>query len=544
MNPFLRKRLPLLLSLLSGCILWAAWPTSSLTLLIFIGFMPLLAITDRVYGRGAYFGLIYLALWIWNTGTTWWVGNTPVPASGVFANAFNALLMSIPLMGFKIAREKHARLTSYLALAVYWLTFEYVHSQWELTWPWLTLGNAFAMFPDLVQWYEFTGTSGGSLYILVANIFVYEAVLQFRNRPRPLYKWAAGWRALLWIVLPMAISLLIKPTPEHLAPGDTPKTPIVIVQPNVDPYDEKFSEGTASAQLEWMLALTHEKVTAHTQYAIWPETALFTSGAWEHELNEQPEVIRIRAFLQQYPNLKIISGASTLKRYPSLEEATPSVRTSADGTLFYDAFNSSVQIDTSANVQIYHKSKLVPGVEITPYVHYFPFMKKLALDFGGITGSYGLTPGVSLFTDPVSGTKVYNAICYESVYGELVANKVREGADFIAVSTNDGWWGNTQGHKQHMAYARLRAIETRRYVVRSANTGISCAINIAGQVDNNLALPYWTPGVLAAGYSEVRPVTFYVRYCPLISKTPPVLCILLLLYLIVIRVRRKAALKL
>ena len=104
MNPFLSKRAPLLLSLLSGGTLWAAWPTSPLTFLVFAGIVPLLALADRVERRGLFFGLVDLALWIWNTGTTWWVGNTPVPASGVFANAFNALLMSIPQLGFKNAK--------------------------------------------------------------------------------------------------------------------------------------------------------------------------------------------------------------------------------------------------------------------------------------------------------------------------------------------------------------------------------------------------------------------------------------------------------
>jgi apolipoprotein N-acyltransferase len=276
-------------------------------------------------------------------------------------------------------------------------------------------------------------------------------------------------------------------------------------------------------------------VDANTAYAIWPETALFPQGAWEHELATQPEIQRILAFLQQYPKLKIISGASTYKKYTGMDDIPATARTSADGNITYDAFNSAIQVDAAGNIQVYHKAKLVPGVEITPYMRYFPFMKKLALDFGGITGSYGLTPGVNIFTSETGG--VFDAICYESVYSGFVAKKVQAGANFLAVSTNDGWWGNTQGHKQHMQYARLRAIETRRWVVRSANTGISSVIDHRGHVRD--LLPYWKEGALKATLITGQNLTFYVRFVDFIDKAPLIFCILLLTYTIVLRVIRR-----
>ncbi len=177
----------------------------------------------------------------------------------------------------------------------------------------------------------------------------------------------------------------------------------------------------------------------------------------------------------------MISGAATYRQYTVVDEIPSTARHAAEANYWYDAFNSSVQIDTSANVQVYHKARLVPGVELTPYMRYLPFMKKLALDFGGISGSYGLTPGVPHFTSP--DCNVYTAICYESVYGSYVAGKMRDGAQLLAIVTNDGWWGNTEGHRQHLQYARLRAIETRKPVVRSANTGISALITPSGDIE-------------------------------------------------------------
>lgn len=536
MNQTLRKRLPLLLSILTGGLLWAAWPTSPLTFLVFIGLVPLLAIADKVNNRAIYFGLIYLALWIWNTGTTWWVGNTTVPASGIFANAFNALLMSVPLMGYKIVLERHNRITSYFALIIYWLTFEYIHQQWELSWPWLTLGNAFAMRPEWVQWYEYTGTLGGSLWILLVNLSIYAA---WRKRKKgtdagSFLLWKEGWKPVLLLVIPIAISFIVTVNSKQ---NKQSVMNVVVVQPNIDPYDEKFSMNSAQEQLAKLLDLTRKQIQADTRFVIWPETALFPQGTWEHDLNNQPEILAIRNFLQLYPGAKIITGASTFKQYPVPGEAPVTARTRSDGGPPYDAFNSAIQVDTSTNIQIYHKAKLVPGVEITPYMRYFPFMKKLAMDFGGITGSYGLTPGVDIFSNPPPYCNVFSAICYESVYSHFVAEKVRQGANMLVVSTNDGWWGNTQGHKQHMQYARLRAIETRRWVARSANTGISCFISPQGEVID--PQPYWEPAVIKYNVTNETRLTFYVKYSGFIAKAPLIFCILLLLYTIVSRVIRR-----
>ena len=79
------------------------------------------------------------------------------------------------------------------------------------------------------------------------------------------------------------------------------------------------------------------------------------------------------------------------------------------------------------------------------------------------------------------GVKVAPVICYESIYGDYVSDYVGDGAQWLAVVTNDAWWRNTAGHKQHFSYAKLRAIEQRKWVGRAANTGISGFINPVGE---------------------------------------------------------------
>jgi len=525
-----KRYLPAILSLTGSLLLWAAWPTSPLTFLIFIAFIPLLRLADIVENRARFFGCAFLLLFCWNVATTWWVGNTTVPASGVAANLLNTLFMLVPVMGYRRTRKWVSPTLAYFTFIVYWMTFEYIHLQWELSWPWLSLGNAFAMHPTWVQWYEYTGVSGGTLWILVTNLAIYHVWFQYKFYKRPVVKQI--WKPVLILVVPLLISGFID-TGLH-APQKT--TEVVVVQPNIDPYD-KFADENESLEVNKMLQLTEEKIDSNTAFIVWPETALFVHGAWEDKIAYENYTQRIRLLLHKYPKASLVTGAVTLKRYEKNDEPSTSARHNADGDMVYDVFNAGVLIDTSNLVQVYHKSKLVPGVELIPYVHYLKFMDYLALDLGGISGSYGRTPGVAIMENKAANIKVFPTICYESVYGEFVAEHVRKGANMLFIMTNDGWWGNTEGHRQHLQYARLRAIETRRWVARSANTGISAFIDPGGNI--TASLPYWQEGVLKASVTPGNYMTFYVKYGDLLSKAAVLFCILLILYSFFLRLTRK-----
>ncbi|PUZ29238.1 apolipoprotein N-acyltransferase [Chitinophaga parva] len=529
----------LLLSILAGILLWLAWPSSPGTVFIFVALTPLLWLADQVKNKKAYWAWMLLAFTIFNVGTTWWVGNTTVPASGVFANLFTALLMTIPFTSFYGVRKRLGRNWGYVALVVYWMTFEYVNLTWEFAWPWLSLGNAMAMHPDWVQWYEFTGVGGGTLWILVVNIMLYEC---WRGLPEIDMKYLKPILGRLWkpavvlFVVPFVVNMAatFKYTPPVKASG----VEVVIVQPNVDPYG-KFGPNEEDDQLNNLLQLSAQQVTPNTRYIIWPETAILNGQiAEESTLPFNPVVQRIVAFLKQHaPGAKLVTGATTWKLYPPNAVDVPytAQQLPPDG-IRGDYFNAAIQVDTAGQVQAYHKSKLVPGVEIIPYVRYLPFMSTFALDMGGAAGGCGLTPGVTLMTGRVklpgtsAGQKaaVAPVVCYESVFGEYMARQVREGADFLVIMTNDGWWGNTEGYRQHFNYARLRAIETRHWIARSANTGISAFISPKGEVVD--PQPYWKAAVIKNNVTFSNTRTLYVRWGDYLYKAAAIFCILLIIY--------------
>src|SRR5690606_39966211 len=124
---------------------------------------------------------------------------------------------------------------------------------------------------------------------------------------------------------------------------------------------------------------------------------------------------------------------------------------------------TALQVENNGRVQLYHKNKLVPGVEQFPYQQYLGFLGSLMMDMGGTSGTLGHEDEQTVFYSQ-SGIGVVPAICYESVFGGFVADFVRHGAQLICIVTNDGWWGNTAGYKQQASYALLRAIEISRSI--------------------------------------------------------------------------------
>src|SRR6185369_4078561 len=196
-------------------------------------------------------------------------------------------------------------------------------------------------------------------------------------------------------------------------------------------------------------------------------------------LSQHKQIKTIENFLNAFPKTTMVIGAATYKGYDKPESRSATSHKFKDSDDYYDAFNTALQIDQNDSIQVYHKSRLVPGVEIMPYRNIFGFLEKYSIDLGGTSGSLGIQKDRTVFRSP-EGTRIAPAICYESIYGGFMSGYIRNGAELIFVITNDGWWGNTPGYRQHKDYGRLLAIEFRKSIARSANTGISCFINQRG----------------------------------------------------------------
>lgn len=499
----IKKPLPRLIAAsLTALLFWGAWPAAGFAPLLFIALVPLLFLEDVVHGqkkekqKARLFTYAYWCFFLFNLLTTWWIWFAS-PAGMFLAVLANALLMTFTFQLFHFTRLRMGNAWGYTSLPVYWIAFEHLHMDWDLSWPWLNFGNGFAAWADMVQWYEYTGTQGGTLWIIVANILFFRA-------------WASGaelrkrWlqRAAAWILVPLALSPLIK-----FQVKDSAKTAeIVVVQPNIDPYNEKFS-GSSDEQLGKMLRLGIPLLTQDTKALIFPETAL-PDGIWSEQVNSHPQIERLKELNRVFPTLSIMAGLSYYRMFNPGEELTSTARFFRDGPEQYDAYNAALQVRADGPFQFHYKSKLVPGVEKMPFPQVFGIIEEYAIDLGGTTGSLGVQDTPTVFRSPVvNGAPV---ICYESVYGDYIGEYIRKGANLICIMTNDGWWSDTPGHRQHCQYARLRAIEQRRAIARSANTGISCFIDSRGEISQPLA--WWTPGAIKARLPLNEELTFYGRH--------------------------------
>ncbi len=418
-----------------------------------------------------------------------------------------ALLMSVAFWLYYQLRLLTTKNWSYAGLICFWIGYEYLHQSWDLAFPWMNLGNGFAQFHQLIQWYEYTGVYGGTYWILMANILIFETYLAFRVKQERKSQKYSIIRTGLHILIPISISLAIYATyDEEPNPSN-----VVVVQPNIDPYS-KWGTMPSNEQVEELIHLSDSAGQTNTEYFIWPETAI-PELAEETKIRSNPNFSRIQQFLDKYRNGNVISGIESYQLYDSAKTLTASYQEQLGK--YADSFNAAIQIENSAEVQFYHKSKLVPGVEQLPFSSALSFLKPVFANFGGTTGGFGKQDHPSVFYSQ-SGIGVSPVICYESIWGEYVAESVKLGGQFISIITNDGWWGNTSGKDQHFEYAKLRSIETRRWVARSANTGISGFINQRGDVVKRSA--WWVPVALKADINLNNQITFYTKYGDYIAR--------------------------
>ncbi|KQC34121.1 acyltransferase [Nonlabens sp. YIK11] len=508
----------ILLALLSGILFWLGWPTYGFPLLLFFAFIPLLIVEYGIRHQSVkaagwkVLGLSYITFFTWNICTTSWLYFS-TPFGMWFAVLVNSLLMAIVFWCYHLFARKATTGASLTFLACLWIGFEYLHLHWDFSWPWLNLGNGFSEYTSWIQWYEYTGTFGGSLWVWGTNISLFLLWKRFRESGTKLNLFVSvkvTRISLTLIGIPILISLFLKP--DDSLDGDTSE--VVILQPNIDPYAEKYNTDNSSI-VNLLLNLTEQKITDSTDIIIAPETVLARSI----ELNTvpfDPSVNALQGYITQHPNTSYVGGISMLERFRDEEKVTTQSNYYADGDFYYNDFNSALFLKDKSESALYHKSKLVVGVENFPYKSILqPILGDAMIDLGGTVATKTTQPERAVF-ESTQGSKVAPIICYESVYGDYVTDYVLNGAQFLAIITNDAWWGNTQGHQQHLSIARLRAIESRKWVARSANTGISAVIAPSGVVVERL--DYEEQGTIKATIGLSDELTFYSKHGDYIAR--------------------------
>ncbi len=461
---------------------------------------------------------------IWALVTTWWIWYA-APIGTIAVVVAHILLFGGVFTLWHFISKRSSGTVSCIVLVCGWIAAEYWLMQGEISFPWLTLGNGLANDIWAVQWYEFTGTFGGSLWLLLCNVAFYEA-LTGRTKAKTV-------TAVAIFVVPMILSAAMFLHDDSA--GE--KVTVTVVQPNIDPYTEKFDGLSQDEQNTILLSLSQE-APQEADYIVWPETAV-DDIIREHALLASGSIRRFDDFLsERYPETQLVFGASTYRYY---EDGKQSETARRRGNMWVDIYNSALAMDSSDNVPIHHKNKLVVGAEKMPYLKLLRPFGNVIVELGGISGQLGTDDAVVVFRHANSrhpnGTAVSAAICYESLYGSYLARFVRGGSRLLFVITNDGWWHDTPGYRQHFSYSRLRAIELRRSVARSANTGISGFIDSKGRVIDSLG---WDKrGTLTQNLTLNDKITFYASHGDYVARISVLLFFMGIFYHVAWRYRKR-----
>ncbi len=537
MQHFFFRHQPLLLSIVTGILLALSWPARGIPLLAFVALVPLLWVEDHFHAERKHSRLTrmfvhaWLAFFVFNLLTTWWIMFATIPGMLV-AVLLNPVFMAIPWVVMHASRRMLPGKQGQTPLLILWLSFEYLHAQWDLSWSWLDLGNVFATTPFLVQWYEYTGTSGGTSWILVANLMLYSLWKQLQGRihMRKNRLLRMGLAATV-LVLPAVVSLIIW----HRYEEASDPVEVVVVQPSHDPYQPVGSIAEAEKRLALLTSLANSKISPHTRFVVAPEGAN-PRGVWMHEAESHFTIQAFRDHISQHPGLAWVLGSFAYQMYQANEARPKSAAPYKNDDTYYDVYNSAIMIEADRPVAFYHKSKLVPGIEKMPFYTIMKPIGKLVEKFGGTQTSLGTQAYRGVFST-TTGYTVAPAVCYESIYGDYMGAYFRRGAGLIFIVTNDGWWRNTPGHRQHNQYARLRAIESRRSIARSASTGISSFINQRGEVLQQTR--WWETTAISQELNQNYTLTFYSLQGNFLGKLALFLTVLLLPYMITQTIIRK-----
>ena len=298
----------ILLSLLSGLLLWIAWPpTPYSTFLLFLGLVPMLVAIENIIGSDLHkkgkkiFGTAFLGFFVWNTLSIFWVYNALKAVGEVVAlpisfvpYSLGPLLMATACWLYYRLRRVSNREIGLIGLVCFWIAYEYLHQSWDLKFPWMTLGNGFAVSHQWVQWYEYTGVYGGTVWIWSSNILVFLVYIGLRERQNKKRRLTLVSSWVILLVAPVTFSLYRYYTyHEQSNPSN-----IVVVQPNIDPY-AKESTMPPQKQLQILIHLSDSLGQPNTEFFIWPETALADEINEDH-IRQNTLFLKAQNFLNKY----------------------------------------------------------------------------------------------------------------------------------------------------------------------------------------------------------------------------------------------------
>jgi apolipoprotein N-acyltransferase len=531
-----------ILSIVSGILLGFSYPPSPLYSLAYVAFIPFLVVFTHETSYLKFFGKTYLFLSVLHIITLYWTGGFVVGKDMWMMIAGAAVLIVHPffflpsIMTSFWIKKKMGLIYGLVAFALFWISFEYWHSMGEYSFPWITIGNSQAYDLYRIQMIEYTSIYGISIILLAFNILAFVTLWNF-STGRWSFK-SKYFRLTIGVLLALYLLPLMygKIRMNTFDKEEKDGISVGVVQLNFDPWEKwgsSYSDKLVSYtdQVKGHLKETGSILKSKVDLVIWPETAIPI-----HIL-----LPRFHALLQDVTGsvdtlgVPIFTGLPTAEYFDSAKAPVTATQI-GHSNLFVESYNSTILFQPHQLGPIHNKSILVPFAERIPYAEMFRFLIEPLKWNVGIS-SWGKGNDTLVYSFPVKdglNVKFSGMICYESAYPNYVRNFVKKGAEFLTIITNDSWWGNTSGAYQHAAFASLRAVETRRWIVQCANGGISLFVDPTGRRVQETKL--YSQANLVGQIKPRTDKTFYVLHGDIVGFA----CLTIsLLYLIAILLARK-----
>lgn len=404
--------------------------------------------------------------------------------------------LSLPLFGvlFRVSSSNRWRpLPVWIALPAAWISMEFLRARFPLDgFPWLLCGYTLWRVPPLVQSADLAGVYGpGFLLALGAGVIVsWIAVPEGRARVRSAY---AGTAVFLLLGLAALVYGLVRPASLEVEPGPV----VAAVQGNI-PQNVKDDAASADHIFDTYFtateALFREKAGPRPALVVWPETIFpwplgegRTGDRWyKGGYGYEAAVERERRYIRETLCARILGPAQAwfLTGVLALRRNAAGRLEKRNGGFLYDP--------VGRRRDGYYKTVLVPGGEYLPLVESLPFRERLE---EWVVRSAGylpdLVPGFGVRVMAFrAGDERYRfgvVICFENIYGDYCRRFTAEGAQFLVNLSNEGWFHTSCEFDQMLAMSVFRAVENRRTLFRSTNTGVSCVIGPLGRVPGERA---------------------------------------------------------
>lgn len=494
---------------LSGALLFAAFPPYNLSLFIWFAIAPLLwAVAGKTPGRSFLLG--YLAGVVFFLGVFdyhWvfvvhiadpWLQAILMAYYGVLVG-YSALYIGAFALCFGLVSRRFRLSVALAAVPFFWVAQEYLRANmFFLAFPWAFLAHSQYRVIPLIQVSSLTGAYGLSFLIALVNAAFFTLLLPvFRTGKKDSFQFtmtpAARW-GLVFVASAALGATLVYGYVSMTNRWAGKSIKVAVLQGNIDKH-RKFDRKFSRFIMDTYDRLTREAAQSAPDLIVWPESAT------PRYIESNPDIFLHVKRLAWQVHASLLIGTAGYPKFQTGDAAAPAGR------------NSVVLIRPDTG---FGRAQKYDKVRLLPFGEYLPLKKVIPWSYIGVPAPYPTLPGRQARVISTPDFRVGTPICWEAVFPDLVRSFVRAGAQFLVNATNEGWFGKTAVPYYFLSMSVFRAVENRRFVVRCANTGISCIIDPCGRVvdrvRDKLGRDIFVAGTVSARITCLDSLSIYTRY--------------------------------